>query len=140
MRKLLKVLLPPFTGFLLFFAGVRYSSVYFDLKIDEIGMGNLKSFMAFYRYALPLLFMVALLTQLLIVMPVWRKLVKTTLANRINIIIDICFVCVVLAFGISYTIWEPETGVNKLVKLTAFMSGVQVIYWSINLWILYLLE
>jgi hypothetical protein len=140
MKKLLRVMLPPFIGFFIFFVGVRYSSVYFTLKIDEMGLGNLKSFMAFYRYTLPLLFFVAVLTQLLVIVPVWRSLVEKTVADRINLIIDLCFVCFVFALGISYAIWDPQRGIHNLIKLVGFMSAVQLVYWFINLLILYLLE
>jgi formate/nitrite transporter FocA (FNT family) len=140
MKKLLKVILPPFIGFFIFFAGVRYSTVYFTLKIDEMGLGNLKSFMAFYRYTLPLLFLVAVLTQLLIIVPIWRSLVEKTAADKVNLIIDLFFICFVFALGISYAIWDPQRGIHNLVKLVGFMSAVQLVYWSINLLILYLLE
>ena len=73
MRNLLKVLLPPFIGFAAYFVAIRYSSVYFTLRIDEMGEGTIESFMAYYRYFLPLLFTVAVLTQLLIVVPVWDR-------------------------------------------------------------------
>ena len=105
-----------------------------------MGLGNLKSFMAFYRYTLPLLFFVAVLTQLLVIVPVWRSLVKKTAADRINLIIDLCFICFLFALGISYAIWDPQRGIHNLVKLVGFMSAVQVVYWLINLLILYLLE
>jgi formate/nitrite transporter FocA (FNT family) len=139
MKKLLKVMLPPFIGFFLYFIAIRYSSLYFTLQIDKMGVGDLKSFMAFYRYTLPLLFVVAVLTQLLVVVPVWNSLDKKTVADKINIIVDLCFICLVFALGISYSIWDPQHGIGNLVKLVGFMSAVQIIYWFINLLILYLL-
>jgi len=140
MKKLLRFLLPPFVGFSIFFVGIRYSSLYFELKIDEMGLGDLKSFMAFYRYTMPLLFVVGVLTQLLVIAPVWRTMKRKTVTDRINVIIDLCFICVLFAFGIAYTIWDPHTGINRLVKLTGFLSAVQMAYWFINLLILYLIE
>lgn len=140
MKKLLKVLLPPFAGFFIFFVAIRYSSLYFTLQIDKMGVGDLKSFMAFYRYTLPLLFIVAVLTQLLVAVPVWRNAIKRPLADRLNIVIDVCFICLLFALGISYAIWDPHTGVQRLVKFTAFMSAVQLVYWFINGLILYLID
>lgn len=139
MKKLLKVILPPFIGFFLYFIAIRYSSLYFTLQIDKMGVGDLKSFMAFYRYTLPLLFVVAVLTQLLVVVPVWNSMDKKTVADKINIIVDLCFICLVFALGISYSIWDPQHGIGNLVKLMGFMSAVQIVYWFINLLILYLL-
>jgi len=140
MKKLLRFLLPPFAAFAIFFVGIRYSSHYFELKIDEIGAGDLKSFMAFFRYMLPLLFLVAVLTQLLVIAPMWRAMNRKTVADRINVIIDLFFICVLFAFGIAYAIWDPHAGMNRLIKLTGFLSAVQMAYWFINLIILYLIE
>ncbi len=140
MKHLLRVILPPFIAFFLLFVAVRYSSLYFTLRIDKMGVGDLKSFMAFYRYTLPLLFIVGVLTQLLIIMPVWNSMEKKTLADKINIIVDLCFICLVFALGISYTIWDPARGIYNLVKLVGFMTAVQMVYWLINLLILYLFE
>ncbi|WP_295797089.1 hypothetical protein [Mucilaginibacter sp.] len=140
MKKLLRFLLPPFIGFSAFFVGIRYSSLYFELKIDEMGLGDLKSFMAFYRYTMPLLFIVAVLTQLLVIAPVWRAMKTKNAADKINVIIDLCFICVLFAFGIAYVIWDPHAGISRLIKLTGFLSVVQLAYWFINLIILYLIE
>src|ERR1700748_1680730 len=106
MRKLLKVLLPPFAGFLVYFIAVRYSPVYFNLRIDEIGMGNLESFMAFYRYSLPLLFVVAILTQILIVIPIHRFLNGAKMLLQIAVSFDMFLICLLFATGISYAIWD----------------------------------
>jgi hypothetical protein len=131
MTKLLKIFLPPFTGFVVFFLAVRYSTLYFTLKIDEMGEGNLTSFMAFYRYMLPLLFTVAVLTQLLIIVPVFDKL---------NAVIDLGFICLLFAFSISYAISDLNDSVKHFFKLLIFMTSVQMIYWMINLFVLRLLK
>ena len=96
--------------------------------------------MAFYRYTMPLLFAVGVLTQLLVIAPAWRAMKKKTMADRINVIIDLGFICILFAFGIAYTIWDLHMGINRLVKLTGFLSAVQMVYWFINLMILYLIE
>jgi hypothetical protein len=139
MKKLLKVLLPPFTGFFIYFLIVRYSSLYFTLRFDEMGSGTLKSFMAFYRYTVPLLFAVAVLTQLLIVKPVWDKVIDKPAAARLIAITDMAFFCAFFALAISYAIWDVNDGQAHFVKTFLFMTGVQLIYWLINLLILALL-
>jgi hypothetical protein len=139
MKKLLKVLLPPFTGFAIYFLMVRYSSFYFSLRIDEMGQGNLLGFMAFYRYLLPLLFAVAVLTQFLIVMPVWRGLNAKSTTGKILEAVSLIFVCLLFAAGISYAIWDKSTGIHHLLMLLTFLTAVQLIYWTINLFILKLL-
>src|SRR5450755_4257866 len=101
MKKLLRIVLPPFTGFAIYFVMVRYSSFYFSLRIDEMGEGNLLAFMAFYRYLLPLLFTVAVLTQLLIVIPIWRNVIAKSARAKIIDSIRLVFICLVFAAGIS---------------------------------------
>jgi len=136
MKKLLKVFLPPFAGFLMYFLMVRYSSYYFDLRIDQMGRGDLLSFMAFYRYMLPLLFTVAVLTQLLVVNPIWRSVIDRPTKTKVIYTISLLFVCLVFAAGISYCIWDKQDGIHHLLMQFVFMSAVQSFYWVINLSIL----
>ena len=140
MKKLLKVTLPPFIGFFIFFIVIRYSSLYFTLRIDQMGDGTLLSFMSFYRYTLPLLFAVAFLTQLLIVVPIWRSVTSKTAAHIVNAFADLIFVCLIFSAGISYAIWDSASGVPHLLKLIEFMTAVQLVYWIINFVILFILE
>jgi len=140
MKKLLKIILPPFTGFAIYFLMVRYSSFYFSLRIDEMGEGNLLAFMSFYRYLLPLLFTVSVLTQLLIVIPIWNKVKDKTTSAKLWETVSLVFVCVLFAAAISYAIWEKSDGIHHLEKLFGFMTAVQLVYWSINLFILGLLR
>jgi len=140
MKKLLKILVPPFVGFSLYFVGVRYSPGYFDLDLDDIGTGTLAGFMAFYKLALPLLFVIAVLTQLLIIIPIWRGLLKRSAAGRIITLILLALVCLLLAAGISYVTWDNTTGEHHLLKVFLFLTAVQWFYWLINFFALYLLE
>jgi hypothetical protein len=140
MTKLLKIFLPPFTGFVVFFLAVRYSTLYFTLKIDEMGEGNLTSFMAFYRYMLPLLFTVAVLTQLLIIVPVFDSIKAKSRVDKLNAVIDLGFICLLFAFSISYAISDLNDSVKHFFKLLIFMTSVQMIYWMINLFVLRLLK
>jgi hypothetical protein len=140
MKKLLKVILPPLIGFSLYFIGVRYSPGYFDLTIGQIGTGTLAGFMAFYKYALPLLFLIAILTQLLIVMPVWNKLIDRKPGAKVWALIALTLICFLFAGGISYLIWDRAAGTVPLVKTFLFMTAVQLVYWLINLCTLAVIE
>jgi len=140
MKKLLKIILPPFIGLSLYFIGVRYSPDYFDLTIGQIGTGTVAGFMAFYKYALPLLFFVAILTQLLIVMPVWNKMVRSGTSARIWTSVTVAIICLLFAGAISYLIWDRSAGVNRLVKTFVFLSAIQLIYWAINFFVLWGIE
>jgi hypothetical protein len=140
MKKLLKTLLPPFVGFAIYFLMVRYSSVYFSLRINEMGEGNLMAFMAYYRYLLPLLFVVSVLTQLLIIIPIWNNVKDKSTTGKVWASVSLLIVCSLFAAGMSYAIWDKSEGIHHLLKLFAFMTAVQLVYWMINLFILRLLN
>ena len=140
MRKLLKVVLPPLAGFFILFTAVRYSGHYFTLKPDEMGAGDLISFMSYYRYALPLLFLDALLTQLLIAVPVWNSVIDRSTTSKVTALIGLIVICTLFSFGISYIIWDKLEGLQRLVELIGLMTGIQLFYWLINVLVLTLLN
>ena len=141
MKKLFKYILPPFIGFTGYFLAVRYSGVYFQLQIDEMGEGTVQSFMAYYRYFLPLLFVVAVLTQGLIVVPIWNKvLAYQKWYSKLVDFVSVAFICLLFAGGISYLISDPQHHIHRFIKLSLFMTAVQMGYWLINVLILYLLD
>ena len=139
MRNLLKVLLPPFIGFGAYFLAIRFSSVYFSLRIDKLGEGTIESFMAYFKYFLPLLFTVAVLTQFLIVVPVWDRIFLRSKTGKFISSLVLCFICLLFAAGISYCIWDRQSGVDHVIKVCAFMTTVQLVYWTVNLFVLYFL-
>jgi len=80
------------------------------------------------------------LTQLLVINPVWRMLRRKTAADRVNLIVDLFFICLTFSLGIAYAIWDRETGTGKLIGLTEFLLAVQAVYWMVNLLIMYLVD
>jgi len=140
MKKLLKIFLPPFIGFLVFSVVINRTSLFSTLTAENLGHYSLQSFTTFYRYTMPLLYVVAVLTQILIVIPVWRGVAEKTWADRVNMIVDLCFVCGLFALGIGYAIWDAQTGTHTLVRLVAILSGIQLAYWFINLLVLLILD
>ena len=140
MRNLFKILLPPLISFSALFFAVWYHPAYVTLRLDEIGEGHLRSFMAYYRYFLPLLFLVGLLTQFVIVIPLWDSIVLKSTTVKISSFLILCLVCLLLAVAVSYPIWDEQLGRWRLIRLSFFMTGVQVVYWVIDLLILWLLE
>ena len=139
MRSLLKVLLPPFVGFVAYFLAVRYSSVYFALRIDKLGEGTVESFMAYFKYFMPLLFVVAVLTQYLFVVPVWNRVFLKSNTGKFISVLILCFICLLFAAFISYCIWDRQSSRWHVVKVCVFMTGVQLVYWTVNLFVLYFL-
>jgi hypothetical protein len=141
MRKLLMVILPPFIGISGYFVAVRYSGVYFNLRTDEMGEGTIKSFMAYYRFFLPLLFVVAVLTQAVIVIPIWNKARHyQKFSSKLVDMISLVYICLLFSAGISYLITEPEKDLHHFVHVGLFMTFVQLGYWMIDLLLLYLLS
>ncbi|HTI59449.1 hypothetical protein [Mucilaginibacter sp.] len=140
MRKFLKVLLPPLIGFTVLFIAVRYSSEYYTLRTDEMGEGTVRSFMAYYRFFWPLLFVVGLLTQFLIIVPVWYKVKIKGIGAKLAAFFILCFICLLFAFGISYIIWEQRSGYYHLLKLIIFMTSIQIVYWVMNILVMSLLN
>lgn len=126
-------------GIAAYFIAVRYSSVYFKLKIDEIGEGSLQGFMAYFRYAMPLLLVVAILTQAVIFVPVWNRFIHRSATGKLITFLILCFVCLLLSAGISYAIWDQSTGISHLEKVCAFMTAVQIGYWLVNSLVLIML-
>ena len=139
MKKLFKIFVPPTVAFLLYFIAVRYSPYYFTLRIDSMGDGKLQSFMSFYRYLFPLIFVTGILTQLLLFIPIWNKVAHSSDRIKWFAFIGCCFLCFILGSLVAYAIWD-EVSRKHLYKLCLFLTGVQVIYWIINIAITHLLE
>jgi len=139
MKKFVKVIIPPFIGFSLYFIAVRYSPYYFTLKPDEMGSGNLQSFMSYYRYCVPLLGVIGILTQLLIAVPVWDSMSKKSAGAQWTAFFIMCFICLLLSAPIAYAMWD---GISRkhLLKLCLFMTGVQIAYWIVNMILMYLID
>jgi hypothetical protein len=136
MKKLVKVILPPFIGFAIYFVAIRYNALYFTLRTDQMGQGNLASYMAFFKYLMPLLFVVAVLTQLLIINPVAYYVSHKNRTVKIWAILVLILVCMLFAAGISYAIWDENGTLWHLTKTFGFMTVIQLIYWLINLFTL----
>jgi hypothetical protein len=140
MKALTKILLPPFVAFAVFFvAAVFYSSNFTPVRMVT-GEATIISFVKFYRVALPLLFADVILIQLLMILPVWDGIHIGSWVLKTIAAVDLLFICLLIALGISYAIWDPPTGAARFDKIFVFITSVQVVYWAINLFILYLLE
>ncbi len=141
MRKLLMIILPPLIGIAGYFIAVRYSGVYFDLRTDEMGDGTIHSFMAYYRYFMPLLLVIAILTQAVVVLPIWNKARKyQNVWSKLLDLVSLVYICFIFAGGISYLITDTQHGLRHFLHVTLFMTAVQLGYWMIDLLILYLLS
>jgi hypothetical protein len=140
MRKLLKVLLPVLIDFGIFGAVVAYNMPAHPMKLIEIGNGNLYSLMAYFHLFWPLLLLVGVLTQYLIIVPLWDNQAAKSLKARIIIGACIAFVCFAFAGAISYIIWDPAEGQKPLISFWWYLAEIQLIYWVVTFVILYLMD
>jgi len=140
MRKLLKVLLPVLIDFGIFWAVVEYNTPKHPMKLIEIGDGNLYSLMAYFHLFWPLLLAVGILTQYLIVVPLWDNQAVKSLKARLIIGICIAVVCIAFAGSISYIIWDQAEGTAPFYSFWWYLSEIQLFYWVFTFVILLLID
>lgn len=138
--KLLKVLLPVLVDFGIFALVVYLNMPDHPMRIGEIGNGNLYSLMAYFHLFWGLLLADGILTQYLIIIPLWEKARHQGPGFRFKIGAFIALVCVLFAGALSYIIWAPEDGYEPLLAFWWYMIEIQAVYWLINFLVLYLLD
>jgi len=50
----------------------------------------------------------------------------------------VAIVCTLAAGGVAYFIWDEQSGYDNLIGLTTIMLMIQLAYWAINFFILFL--
>ncbi|WP_143013889.1 hypothetical protein [Mucilaginibacter sp. OK268] len=140
MRKLLKVLLPVLIDFGIFWAIMEYNMPTHPMKLIEIGDGNLYSLMAYFHLFWPLLLAVGILTQYLIVVPLWDNQAVKSFKARLIIGICIAVVCIAFAGSISYIIWDQAEGTAPFYSFWWYLSEIQLFYWVFTFVILFLID
>jgi len=140
MKKLLKIILPPLTAFFIFWVLIKLRPLAKHIGgLPDIGNETLYGLMDYFKLFTPLLFITALLTQLLIIVPLWRKILSR--AHRLmNIMIFVCVVTTILSAIVSYLIWDRATGAGHLFIIFLFMATVQAFYWFVDFGVLYWLD
>lgn len=140
MGKLLKVLLPVLIDFGIFWAVVYTNLPNHSMRIGEIGNGNLYSLMAYFYLFWGLLLADGILTQYLIIIPLWNRGINKGLNARLIIFACIAITCILFAGAISYIIWLPQEGYRPLLTFWRYMIEIQGVYWIVNFAIMYLLD
>lgn len=140
MKRFFKVILPPLIAFWAFAIFLKFSPVFHHVNgSDEMGTDSVYGLISFYKVFAPGQILIALLTQWLIVMPLWDRIVAKP-KSAIIIFPSIVIICLAFAFGIAYVIWDTATGIKHLVQICLFMTGVQLFYWIINFLVLFLID
>lgn len=140
MRRFLAVWLPPLAGFGLYYLAMRLDPQYGGLRMDEIGEGTLNGLIAYYRFFMPLLFLVGLLTQYLLILPAWDRVQRSRSNGRMLAALVLVVICVLLAAALAYAVWDPDSPRSALTRLWAEMTAVQLLYWAINVAVLCILK
>ncbi|HWZ35928.1 MAG TPA: hypothetical protein VNW51_07185 [Mucilaginibacter sp.] len=138
-KYLVKVILPPLFAFWSFALLVKYSPSFHTVGISKLGDDSVYGLISYYKIFAPAQIVIALLTQILIAIPLWRKIVAGRTA-AISIFSVLVVICAIFAFGIAYIIWDPTTGKNRLYSIGVFMTAVQLYYWTVDFLLLYLLD
>lgn len=138
--RFLKVILPPLIAFLVFAVIIKYNPLHHSFEgLSDIGDGSASGLITYYKIFAPFQFVIAVLTQYLIILPLWDKILRKGRA-AISIFIVMTIVCVLAAFGIAYMIWDRAVGTEHLIHITLFMTGVQLFYWAINFLVMFLFD
>ena len=138
--RFLKVIIPPLLAFVIFALLMKYDPSKYSLEgLSDIGDGSASGLITYYKIFAPFQFIIAVLTQYLIIMPLWDRILRK---HRSALAIFICMilVCLAAASGLSYVIWDRAAGTQHLMHIIEFMTGVQVLYWAINFLMLAILD
>jgi hypothetical protein len=138
--RFLKVIVPPLVAFFVFAVVIKYNPLHHSFEgLSDIGDGSAAGLIAYYKIFAPFQFVIAVLTQYLIILPLWDKILVRHKA-AIGIFIGITIVCLIAAGGIAYMIWDRAVGTEHLIHIGLFMTGVQLFYWLVNFLVLLLLD
>jgi hypothetical protein len=140
MKTLLKVILPPLVAFAVFLVVVKFNMATHTLELGTISDGNIYSLMAYFKLFAILPLVVALLTQYLIIVPLWNKLLQKTVGAFLITFFSIVLICIIFATGVSYIIWDQSQGKGPFLRFIFYFTVIQVNYWAIIFFILYLLD
>jgi len=132
----MKTFLPPFAGFVVFAVIVLLQSLVFPIHLGDMGQGSLHAFMACFYYCWPLYFITALLTQYVIVLPVWEAAHSWSMLGKDAAVTSTALLCALFAGGIAYIIWDKQTGWLHLADMAVLMLLIQLAYWVINFFML----
>jgi len=138
--RFLKVIVPPLTAFVIFALLMKYDPSKYSLEgLSDIGDGSASGLITYYKIFAPFQFIIAVLTQYLIIMPLWDNILRKH-KSAVTIFMCMILVCLAAASGLSYVIWDRAAGTQHLMHIIEFMTGVQVLYWAINFLMLAILD
>jgi quinol-cytochrome oxidoreductase complex cytochrome b subunit len=140
MKRFLKVILPPLIAFLVFAVIIKYNPIHHSFEgLSDIGDGSAAGLITYYKIFAPFQFLIAALTQYLIILPLWDRILERHI-RAVGTFIGILLVCIIAAGGLAYVIWDKAIGTTHLIHIGLFMTGVQLFYWLINFLVMFLMD
>ena len=101
---------------------------------------SLTSLMYYFRYTSPYLYIILFLTQYVFMLPIWDKQNARLFRAVFVTFLLVLSASLLLAVGVSYTIWDTTLGTASLYRSTGALFGVQGIYWLINISLLFIID
>jgi nicotinamide riboside transporter PnuC len=137
LSKLLFILLPTCLPLLLFSFIAKHYTEGSNGKQSEV-IDVVYTLISFYRTAMPVLLVVAILVQYLIILPIWNS--GRPWAIKTMWVFILVAVCLGLSILLSYIIWDTNDGVSWIFKVTIAITAMQLAYWLLNFIFLYILS
>ena len=134
MKLLVRCFIPTFTLFSLFARVTKLDELHRHLPgaVTEI---SLPALMLYFSYMSPVIYAILVLTQLLILLPLYDKAgIKFK-----SLLIPAIVTGAILSFIISYIIWDG-TAFLSLIRSVYTLFSLQMIYWSFNIIILFIID
>lgn len=140
MKKFLMIVLPPLVVFGVFALVIRLDRYYHEIRFELISEGTMHSLMAYFFFFWPLLLIDAVLTQLLITIPLWRWLKHKSRATKIGAISIWTLICLIFSLAVSYAMWGSMDYFDQWMKSCFVMMMVQLFYWLVVILTLYFVD
>lgn len=139
MKTLLKLLLPTLIPFVIF---ARYTALdeahkHISGQLTEI---SLNSLMYYFRYSAPVLCVILLLTQYVIIIPIWNSLNAKLWKAVVFTLIWVLLATALLSAGVSYVVWDQSLGSSTLNSSIKTLFAIQALYWLVNIIILLIID
>jgi hypothetical protein len=134
----MRTLLPPLIAFMGFAVFVIVSAYANAMQLGDMGEGSVHAFMACFYYCWPLYFICAILTQWIVIVPVWEAYVLHSANGALVTFVLVAVACIAAALGVANIINNDQEGYNNLIDLATIMLFIQLAYWGVNFFIMFL--
>jgi hypothetical protein len=88
----------------------------------------------------PILLILSLLFQLIVIAPIWNNMVLKNGWSRSKLILIAVGMCLIFGVGFGCMIWQTKFGLIDLLISVSIATGIAVVYWTSNLFVLYQLD